>query len=182
MGFHGRSGKYHAFFKTIPLELAQWREVTSAGAVGDTTANGGVLSSNTTPIHGAEATSEAWMLNWAAGNSDIVQTSVSLPDDFDGGEDVLLELEVLTDNAGGGGIEAGTFSVLTSWNNGAQVTDTATDDVPAVTVHKITARISADDIPNDARFVNIQLVLGTHANDPVHLLSARLKYLPKTTS
>ena len=182
MGLTGRSGKYHAFYKTIPLDLVEWREVSTAGAVSNIAGNGGVLASDTTPIHGAEATSEAWMLSWAAGNSDIIQLSRSLPDDFDGGEDVLLELEVLTDNAGGGGIEAGTFSVLSSWNNAAQITDAATDSVPATTIHTITARISADDIPNDARLVNIQLVLGTHANDPIHLLAARLKYLPKTQS
>ena len=91
------------------------------------------------------------------------------------------DLWILTDNTGGGSIEAGTFSVLTSWDNGAQVTDTATDSVPAVTSHKITATIAAGDIPDTASYVNIQLVLGTHANDPIHLLSARLNYFPRST-
>lgn len=182
MGITGKSGVYHSFYKTVGIELSSFREVTTAGAVGDATANGGLLASNSTPVFGVESTTEAWAIIWAAGNSDIIQTSVPLPDDFDGREDALLELEVLTDNTGGGSIEAGTFSVLTSWNNAAQVTDTATDSTPATTVHTVTARVSAADIPDNARFVNIQLVLGTHANDPVHLLAARLKYLPKVTS
>lgn len=171
-------GYYYEHRKAVQLSLHDFREVTSAGAVSNIAGNGGILASDTTPIMGAAATSEAMIINWAAGNSDIIQCSVALPPDFSGKDDVLCELWVLTDNAGGGGIEAGTFSVLTSWDNGAQVTDTATDDVPAITSHKITARISAGDIPDFPSFVNIQLVLGTHANDPVHLLAGRLTYVP----
>ncbi len=161
---------------TIPINLTSWREVSSAGAVADIAGNGGVLASDTTPILGAETTTEAMAIKWAAANSDIIQTSISLPSDFDGTAAATLDLYVRTDNTGGGGIEAGTFSVLTSWDNGSQVTDTATDGTPSETVHKITATIAAADIPNTAGFVNIQLVLGTHANDPVHLLGARLNY------
>jgi hypothetical protein len=179
MGHTNSQGVYGEFLSHVDFPLIDFREVTTAGAVGDTTANGGHLSSNTTPILGAAATSEAWIIHWAAGNSDIVQCQKSLPSDFDGRSDVTIDLWVLTDNAGGGGIEAGTFSVLTSWDNGAQVTDTATDSTPAITVHKITATIAAADIPDAASFVNIQLVLGTHANDPVHLLAARLNYTPR---
>jgi hypothetical protein len=169
---------YYEHRESVPLPLTGWREVSTAGAVGDTTANGGLLSSNTTPILGAAATSEAMIINWAAGNSDIIQCSVALPPDFSGKDDVFLDLFVLTDNTGGGGIEAGTFSVLTSWDNGAQVTDEATDGTPATTAHKITARMIKDDIPDFPSFVNIQLVLGTHANDPVHMLAGRLTYVP----
>jgi hypothetical protein len=181
MGTTGNSSTYHAFYKTISIELSSWREVDANGAVGAITANGGVLASDTTPIFGAQATSEAWAIKWAAGNSDIIQTAVMLPDDFDGREDLLLELEVLTDNAGGGGIEAATFSVLSSFDNAAQVTDAATDSVPATTMHTTTARVAAADMPDRARVLNIQLVAGTHANDPIHLMGARLKYLPRTT-
>jgi len=168
-------GNYYAFHRVLDLPLKDWREVTSAGAVANIAGNGGILASDTTPILGAEATSEAWSLAWAAGNSDIIQQQLALPDNFDGRDDVLVELWVRTDNAGGGGIEAGTFSVLTSWDNGAQVTDTATDSVPSETFHKITATIAAADIPDSPSFLNIQLVLGTHANDPVRLAASRIK-------
>lgn len=176
------TGVYAPFLSAVPISLNDFREVSTAGAVGDTaTGNGGLLSSNTTPILGAETTTEAMCINWAAANSDIIQAQVPLPGDFDGRSDVTLDLWILTDNTGGGSIEAGTFSVLTSWDNGAQVTDTATDSVPATTSHKITATIAASDIPDTASYVNIQLVLGTHANDPIHLLSARLNYFPRST-
>lgn len=178
-GFHDSRGFYHEHRNIIPLQLGDFREVDTSGAVGNATANGGVLASDTTPILGAESTSEAWSLDWAAGNSDIVQQSVPLPHDFDGQEDALVELWVLTDNAGGGGIEAATFSVLTSWDNGAQVTDTATDSTPGTTAHKIEARIAAADMPDSPAFLNVQLVPGTHANDPVHLLAASVSYVPK---
>lgn len=181
MGYTDPQGVYHAYQGCIPLSLNDFREVSSAGAVGNIVANGGLLASDTTPILGAAATSEAMQLTWAAGNSDIIQCQIALPPDFDGRDDVILELGVLTDNSGGGGIEAATFSVLTSWDNGAQVTDTATDSVPAITFHRTTARIAAADIPDSAMSLNIQLVAGTHANDPISLLAARLLYTPRTT-
>ncbi len=182
MGIHGNSGVYHAFYKPIQIALSLWKEVTSAGAVGNVAAAGGALASDTTPIFGAQATSEAWAIKWAAGNADIIQCEVPLPDDFDGREDLLLDLEVLTDNAGGGGIEAASFSVLTSFDNGAQVTDAATDSTPATTQHTVTTVIAAADIPDTARQINIQLVPGTHAADPIHLMAAKLRYLPRVTS
>ena len=182
MGFFSSSRTYNTFRGTIPLSLHLFREVTSAGAVGNIAAIGGVLASDTTPVMGAAATSEAHVIIWAAANADIIQTSVPLPEDFDGRDDVYLDLFVRTDNTGGGSIEAASFSVLTSWDNAAQVTDTATDSVPATTSHVVTATISAADIPDNASYVNIQLVPGTHANDPTHLLAARLRYTKKTVS
>lgn len=165
----------------LPIPLTAFREVTSAGAVGAIAAIGGVLASDTTPVLGAAATSEAMQIVWAAGNADIIQASISLPGDFSGAFDVLLELQVLTDNAGGGGIEAATFTVNSSFDNGAQVVDTATDGTPAVTVHKVTATIAAADVADAPSFVNIQLVPGTHANDPIHLLAARLVFRRAST-
>lgn len=156
--------------------LTDWREVTSAGAVANTAGGGGNLSSDTTPVMGAEATSEAMAIIWAAGNADIIQVSIALPADFDDGANATLDLGVLTDNAGGGGTDAASFTVNTSWDNGAQVVDTATDGAPATTLHWITATIAAADIPAGARMVNIQLVPAAHAADPTHLLCARLNY------
>lgn len=171
---HIRSTQAHVLFT-----LDMFREVSSAGAVGDTAANGGVLASDTTPVLGAAATSEAMQIVWAAGNSDIIQVSTSLPPDLDDTADAVLDLYVLTDNSGGGGIDAATFTVNSSWDNGAQVVDTATDSSPAITVHKVSATIAAADIPAGAAFVNFQLVPAAHAADPTHLLAARLNYKRK---
>lgn len=160
----------------LPIALTSWREVTTAGAVGNIAGGCGNLGSDTTPVLGAEATSESMAIIWAAANADIIQTALVLPDDFDDTADATLDLYVLTDNTGGGGVEAASFTVNTSWNNGSQVVDTATDSVPATTFHVVTATIAAADIPAGAVAVNIQLVPGTHANDPIHLLAARLTY------
>jgi hypothetical protein len=180
MGFHAEgSGRYLPFWSAILLSLHDFREVSSAGAVGNIAANGGILASDTTPLMGAEATSEAHSITWAAGNADIIQAQISLPDDFDGRSPIEVDLWVKTDNTGGGGIEAASFSVLSSFDDGAQVTDTATDSTPATTTHKVTARIAASDIPDNASFLNLQLVPGTHANDPIKLLAARVRYCPR---
>ncbi len=164
------------------LALTDFKEVTSAGAVGATAAGGGNLSNDTSPVLGAEATSEAMSITWAAGNSDIVQCSFALPLDLDDAAAVTFDLWVKTDNTGGGGIDAATFTVNSSWNNGAIVVDTATDGVPSETAHKITATIAAADIPAGAEFVNIQLVPAAHAADPTKLLAARLNFVRVVTA
>ena len=172
------NGAYVPFLAALSISLNDFREVAAGGTVSNIAANGGLLASDTTPILGAEST-KAMAINWAAGNSDIIQAQLALPPDFDGRSDCYVELFIQTDNAGGGGIDAGTFTVVTVWDNNAAVTDTATDSVPAVTYHKVTATIAAADIPDAATSVNIQLTLGAHANDPVHLNAARLTYVPR---
>jgi hypothetical protein len=159
----------------IGISLFDWREVTSGGDVGDIAANGGILASDTDPILRADA-AESHEIVWAAGNADIISTHLTLPSNFNGASDATLDLWILTDNAGGGGIDAGTFTVETSWDGGALVSDTATDGTPAITSHKITATIAAADIPNTASYVTIHLTLNAHASDPVSLLGARLNF------
>lgn len=174
------NGVYSAFQSAIPISLNDFRIVTSGGVVGNIAANGGLLGSDSAPSLGAES-SKSMAVIWAAAGVIAIQAQVALPADFDGRSDVTLDLWILTDNTGGGGIDAGTFTVLTSWDNGTGVTDTATDSVPAVTSHKITALIAASDIPDTAAFVNVQLTLNAHANDPIHLLSARMNYTARVT-
>jgi len=160
------------------LALTDWREVTAGGAVGNIAAIGGVLASDTTPVLGAEGTSEAMSITWAAANVDQIATSICLPVDFNDAADATLDLWVKTSV----GVEAATFTVLTSWNNGSQVTDTATDSVPSTTVHKITATIAAADIPAGAEFVTIHMVPGAHAAELTKLLAARLNFTRVVTA
>lgn len=162
----------------IPLSLYDFREVSSGGDVGNAAANGGILASDTTPIMRGDAAEDA-EIAWAAANQDPIQCQIALPADFDGSANATLDLWVYTDNAGGGGIEAATFTVETNWDGGAIVADTATDGTPAIAVHKITATIAAADIPDAASFVTIALTPGTHANDPIQLKAARLNYKRK---
>lgn len=162
----------------VVFSLHDLREVDANGDVADAAGNGGILASDTTPILRADA-AESEEVVWAAANQDPVQLQITLPPDFDGTADAKVELFVLTDNAGGGGIEAATFSVESSWDGGAKVTDAATDAAPATTQHKISATIAAADIPDAPSFLTLHLVPGAHANDPISLLGARLLYKRK---
>lgn len=161
--------------RSIGLSVYDFREVSAGGDVGDIAAIGGVLASDTTPVLRGNAAETAEIM-WAAGNADIIGAHVTLPADFNGAFDVTVDLFVYTDNGGGGGIEAATFTVETGWDNGALVSDAATDSVPATTIHVVTATIAAADIPDTARVLTLMLTPGAHAADPVQLLGARLNY------
>lgn len=163
---------------SIPISLYDWREVSSGGDVGAIAANGGILASDTTPIMRGDA-AESAEIAWAAANADLISTQITLPTDFDGTANATLDLFVYTDNAGGGGIDAASFTVETSWDGGALVSDTATDSVPAVAIHKITATIAAADIPDTASILTIALTPAAHAADPTQLVGARLNYKRK---
>lgn len=173
MGFHDSKGGYHAFRTVIPLPLHGFRECDSSGDVGNVEAIGGVLASNTTPVMRGADSRVSQEISWAASNSDPIVTQVTLPEDFDPTEDVLLELWVYS-----GSTDAATISVGTSWNAGATVTDTATGQASA-SVHKTVARIAAADIPDDAAFVTIVLTPAAHTTNALQLCGARLSYVPK---
>lgn len=163
---------------SLPISLYSFREVTAGGDVSNIAGNGGLLASDTTPILRGDA-AESQEIAWAAGNADVIACQLTLPADFDDTADATLDLWVYTDNAGGGGIDAATVGVETSWNGGAVVSDTATDGTPAITAHKVTATIAAADIPADAAYVTIELTPAAHASDPVQLVAARLNYKRK---
>lgn len=163
--------------RSLLLSVNDFREVTSGGDVGNIAANGGILASDTTPILRGDA-AETQEIVWAAANADIIAAQLTLPNDIDGSQPVTIDLFVLTDNAGGGGIEAATFTVETCWDGAAVVSDTATDTTPAVTVHKVTATVAAADVPNRPSVLTLMLTPGTHANDPIALLGARINYAP----
>lgn len=162
----------------LPLKLTDFREVTSGGDVGNIVANGGILASDTTPILRGDA-AETQEIVWAAANVDPISTQVTLPPDFDGSEDVYVDLFVYTDNAGGGGIDAATFTVETGWDGGALVSDTATDGTPATTMHKVTATVAAADVPDAPSVLTIALTPAAHGNDPTQLLGGRVLYRRK---
>lgn len=163
---------------SIPISLMSFREATSGADVGDAAANGGILASDTTPILRGDA-NKSQEIAWAAGNADALACQITLPTDFDGTANATLDLFVYTDNAGGGGIDAATFTVESSWDGGATVSDTATDGSPATSIHKITATIAAADIPDTASIVSLLLTPAAHAADPTQLVGARLNYKRK---
>lgn len=174
MSYNDNQGSYHAFHDSIPLPLVVAREATT-GDVSNIAANGGLLASDSTPALSGTGATVSQQVLWVATNVDQILWDVALPEDFDGRDDVLLELWV----ASGGTSDLSSFSVATSWDGGANVADTATDPAASVTVHKITAVIAAADIPDNASFVSVALTPAAHGTDTVALKAARLLYTPR---
>jgi hypothetical protein len=174
MGFHDSQGNYHAYRGCIPLPLVTAREATS-GDVGAIAANGGLLASDTTPALSGTGATVSQQALWAASNVDQILWDVPLPPDFDGKEDVLVELEV----ASGGTTDLSSFTVATSWDGGANVSDSATDPAASTTFHTVTARISAADIPDSPKYLGIALTPAAHTTDTIALKSARVLFVPR---
>jgi hypothetical protein len=176
MGFFGGSREYKNFRKVLDIGLFDLREGT-AGDVGNIVANGGVLASDTTPTLLGNSTGITQELTWATANVDQVLANFVLPADFDGREDVIVELWVAS-----GTSDAATFTIASAWNGGASVTDTASDAATlSATVHKITATISAADIPDTASYVSFSFTPGAHATDTIVLRAIRISYAVKNT-
>jgi hypothetical protein len=64
MGFHDSQGHFHAFRSVIPVSLNEFR-LASAGDVGNTVANGGVLSTITARIAASDIPDAATRLSFA---------------------------------------------------------------------------------------------------------------------
>lgn len=166
-------GNYHAFRRAISLSLVNFREATT-GDVGAIAAVGGLLSSDTTPALSGTGATVSQQVLWAATNVDQILIDASLPEDFDGRDDAVLELFVSS-----GTTNLASFTVLTSWDGGANVSDTATDPAQSATVHKVTCTIAASDIPDAPSYVSIALTPAAHATDAIVLKGARLLYFPR---
>jgi hypothetical protein len=177
MGYSDERGVYHAYHANRTLSLNDLREMSTAGAVGAIVANGGILASDTTPILRNATGVLAQEVSWATGNVDTVGFQITLPSDFDGRSDVLLDLWVNS-----GTTDLATFSVTSCWDGGATVTDSATDTGASATTHRITAIISKDDIPDAAERLTILLTPPTHATNAIQLQGLRLRWTPRVTS
>lgn len=177
MGFNDSQGAYHAFRRTVPLSLNDFR-IATAGDVGDTAAgNGGVFSSDTAPTLSGAASTFSQRLTWVSSSSIAIAAQIALPEDFDGREDVVVDLWV----ASGGTTNLASFTVTSNWNSAAaDVTDTATDPAASTTIHQITARIAAADIPDGARYVSIALTPAAHTTDTMLLDNVAVSYVAKT--
>jgi hypothetical protein len=163
-------GNYRAFLPAILLSLVNFREATT-GDVGNIVANGGLLASDTTPVLSGTGATVSQEVSWATGNTDQILIDVALPEDFDGRDDALLELWVSS-----GTTDLASFTVVSSWDGAANVTDTATDPAASATVHKITARIDKSDIPDKPSFVTVALTPAAHATNAIVLKAARIRY------
>lgn len=143
----------------IYLSLNSFREMSSGGDVGDTSANGGVLASDTTPILLGDA-AESQVLSWPSSNNDIVGCSVLLPPDLDDTRDVSVDLMT----SSGGTTNAASFTVETGWDSGTIVADTATG-AASTTPGVITATVAAADVPASPRALTLMLTPTAHTTD-----------------
>lgn len=155
----------------VLFSLYAFREVTSGGDVGNIAGGLGNLGSDTTPILRGDA-AESQEISWATGNTDIIACQTVLPSNFTGTALATLDLWVYS-----GATDAATFTVETSWDGGAVVSDTADDAATkSATIHKITATIAAADIPDTAQFVTIMLTPAAHGSDATQIVAARLNF------
>jgi hypothetical protein len=175
MGYTDNSGVYHAFREQLPVSLDDFRECDANGDVGAIAANGGILASDTTPILRGANTLISQELSWAASNSDPIRAQFSLPENFDGRDDVLVEMWVNS-----GTTDAASMVVGTSWDAGATVTDTADDAATkSATTHKITARIAAADIPDSPSSLTLLITPPAHTTNAIQLTNVRVLYTAK---
>lgn len=174
MGYTSRRGTYIPFAGSISIPLHSFREADANGDVGAIAANGGILASDTTPIMRGASGLISQEISWATGNADPIVCQFSLPNNFDGNDDVTLELWVSS-----GTTDVATIAVTSSWDAGATVTDSASDAATlSATLHKITATIAASDIPDSASYVTLVLTPPAHAANAIQLTAARLLYTP----
>ncbi len=175
MSFQDAQGNFHQFHGRICVSVNDFREVGS-GDVGNIVANGGILASDTTPALIGASTGISQEITWVTGNVDPIVCQFTLPQNFDGRDDVLIDLWVSS-----GTTDVATFSVATSWDAGATVTDSASDaGTLSATRHKITATVSAADIPDNASFVSVQLTPPTHATNAIQLSGMLIRVVEKT--
>ncbi len=164
--------------RAIPLPLFSCFEVdgtNDVAVIAVASGNGGKLAADTTPILRGRATTNNIELSWATGNVDPIAWEVPLPYDVDDTQDVTIELVINS-----GTTDAATMGVFTSWDGGAEVTDSASDaSTKSATDHTITGTIAAADVPASPKHVTIRLVPPTHGSNAIQLSGARLLYVPK---
>lgn len=157
----------------VSVPLNTFRECDANGDVGDGTANGGVLASNTTPILLGIATTEQLAINWATSGVDPIITEVALPEDFDGTQDVVIQAQVTS-----GSTDAFSATIDTTWQGGTLVADTLAGSASA-TLHTATATVAAADVADSPETVTIKITPAAHSNDAFQLESLRIRYVRK---
>src|SRR6478736_5684716 len=171
MSYTDNSGFYHAFHAVRGIPLTALREAVT-GDVLNIAGNGGVLASDTTPVLSGTGSTASQQLSWAASNSDQVLVDLNLPESFDGRDDVIIEMWVAS-----GTTDPASFTCLSNWDGAAaDVSTTVTDGAKSATVHKISARIPASSVPDNASYVSIALTPAAHTTDAIVLKAVRLLF------
>lgn len=170
MGYTDNSGGYHPFHRALPVSLNDFREATT-GDVSAIAANGGILASDTTPALSGTSTGISQQISWIAGNVDQILCQYALPTDFDGRDDVLVDLWVNS-----GTTDLASFTIASAWDGGTSVSTTATDPAQSATTHLYTTRIPNASVPDSPSYLSMSLVPATHATDAITLVAVRIRF------
>jgi len=157
----------------VPIPLASLREASTFN-VGNASANGGLLASDTTPILSAinGATDGCQILSWAASNGDQVVFQTPLPPDLDDTADLVVHFRTKS----AGTTDAVGFTVDSFFNEGdTKVVDTSATNQTATWAEKI-ATIAAADVPAGAQTLTIGLTPAAHTTDIMYCSAIWLEY------
>ncbi len=164
-----------SYQSSIPISLMSFRECDGSSVVGNIAANGGILASDTTPILRGRTTVNNQEISWATGNVDAICTEIAIPADFDGSQDVTLELIVNS-----GTTNAVDMVVATTWDGGTEVADAAVDtSTKSATDHALSVTIAAADVPDAPKHLSLRLTPPTHGTNAIQLSGVRILYVAK---
>lgn len=159
----------------VPIPLSSWRIVGATGDVGNIAAIGGVMASNSDPTLEGEATTNSWVIKWAANSVVPIGVSIPLPPDFDGAGDAYLEVSIFS-----GTTDAASLSAASSWDGGSEVSDAFDDSgTKSATRHLLVCTIDKADIPNSSTHATFRLTPPAHSTNAINLAMSRLRYTPK---
>jgi hypothetical protein len=163
----------------LPLDLSLGR-VLAAGAIPDTTANGGFLSSNTAPIFQRVngATDQALRINWAATVVTEVTWCFSYPPDWDGLNNATVHLLAAMGGA------SNTPVVGVAYFEGVGDTNAGgnTAAITGTTVAEYTVTITAANVGEHPNFAAVSLTPAAHGTDALFLYAIWIEYTRKLKS
>jgi hypothetical protein len=159
----------------IGIPLNTLREATTFN-VGNGTANGGVLASDTTPILSAinGGTDGCQQLAWAAANVDQVIFQIPLPPDLDDTKNLVLHCRIKS----AGTTNAVGFTVESFFDEGDTKISDATDTNQTTTWAEVTATIAHADFPA-SQTLTIGLTPVTHGTDIMYCSAIWIEYSKK---
>lgn len=163
----------------IPLDITSLREIASDD-IQNLAAHGGIMASNSDPFLNREdgATDKALRIGWLAGNVDEAQfPPTPMPPDLD--ETVDLTIHLVAKMGAAVGPDTPTIDVQVFDGIGDTEMGGATAAL-STTLAELTVTIAnANVVGNPLGFLNISLIPGTHATDPIALYSAWVEYTKK---
>jgi len=146
-------------------------------AIAASNANFGLIGSDTTPKLAPinAAVNACQILQWTAGNSDLVWTQLALPPDLSTSDDLEIHARVAATSA----TDVPSFTISQWYNEGdTKVDDTLAASAATSTYGEVTATVAAADVPSGAQTLTIGITPGTHASNAFNLSALWIEYVP----